>query len=75
MALREEARKFALRTVDSQREQFKRYGVWGDWAQPYVTLQPKYEAAQVAVFGEVRPPLPPTPHHRTSPQRAAWTGS
>lgn len=53
VALREKAREFALKTVDSQRAQFKRYGVWGDWAEPYVTLQPKYEAAQVGVFGEV----------------------
>lgn len=56
VALREKAREYALRTVDSQREQFKRYGVWGDWAQPYVTLQHEYEAAQVGVFGEVCPP-------------------
>ena len=51
--LRQKATEFALRTVDSQREQFKRYGVWGDWATPYVTLQPEYEAAQLAVFGKM----------------------
>lgn len=28
-----------------------RYGVWGDWSRPYVTLQPEYEAAQLRVFG------------------------
>ncbi len=28
-----------------------RYGVWGDWASPYVTLDPSYEAAQLGVFG------------------------
>jgi isoleucyl-tRNA synthetase len=32
---------------------FLRYGVWGDWEAPYVTLQPEYEAAQLAVFGKM----------------------
>lgn len=52
--LRHKARDFALKTVDSQRSQFKRYGVWGDWDTPYVTLNPEYEAAQIGVFGKVR---------------------
>ena len=55
VALREKARKYALRTVDDQRTQFKRYGVWGNWAEPYVTLEHRYEAAQVGIFGEVCP--------------------
>ena len=53
ITLREKAKAFALETVDSQREQFKRYGVWGDWEAPYVTLQPEYEAAQLRVFGKM----------------------
>ena len=44
--LRYKAKAFALKAVEAQREQFKRYGVWGDWAEPYLTLQPEYEAAQ-----------------------------
>ncbi|KAL4539563.1 hypothetical protein Ndes2437B_g02070 [Nannochloris sp. 'desiccata'] len=51
--LRKRAAKFALKTVDSQREQFKRYGVWADWEEPYVTLKPSYEAAQLRVFGQM----------------------
>jgi isoleucyl-tRNA synthetase len=27
-----------------------RYGVWGDWSSPFITLQPAYEAAQLGVF-------------------------
>jgi isoleucyl-tRNA synthetase len=27
--------------------------VWADWARPYVTLDPEYEAAQLRVFGEM----------------------
>ena len=31
----------------------KRLGVSGDWENPYVTLTPDYEAAQIRVFGEM----------------------
>lgn len=51
--LRKKAAKFALKTVDQQREGFKRYGVWGDWDHPYLTLKPEYEAAQIEVFGKM----------------------
>jgi isoleucyl-tRNA synthetase len=27
--------------------------VWADWASPYITLQPEYEAAQLRVFGKM----------------------
>lgn len=27
--------------------------MWGDWQSPYVTLDPKYEAAQLGVFGKM----------------------
>ncbi len=53
LKLRQKARDFALETVDKQREGFKRYGVWGDWDNPYLTLTPEYEAAQIGVFGEM----------------------
>ncbi|MDR9402227.1 MAG: isoleucine--tRNA ligase [Halothece sp. Uz-M2-17] len=51
--LRKKAAKFAHKTIDAQREGFKRYGVWGDWTHPYLTLNPAYEAAQIGVFGEM----------------------
>lgn len=53
LKLREKAKIFALETVESQKEQFKRYGIWADWEEPYVTLQPEYEAAQLRVFGKM----------------------
>ena len=28
-----------------------RMGIWGDWEEPYLTLDPRYEAAQLEVFG------------------------
>lgn len=49
----EECRKYALSQVDKQREDFKRLGVAGDWDEPYITLNPSYEAAQVRVFGKM----------------------
>ncbi|HEY8195052.1 MAG TPA: isoleucine--tRNA ligase [Hyphomicrobium sp.] len=37
-AFRDECRKFAAHWVDIQREEFKRLGVIGDWAHPYLTM-------------------------------------
>jgi isoleucyl-tRNA synthetase len=51
--LRWKARDFALKTVDRQRNSFKRYGIWGEWDNPYLTLTPEYEAAQIDVFGQM----------------------
>ncbi len=51
--LRKRAAGFAVETMGKQRESFKRYGIWGDWEKPYMTLQPEYEAAQIRVFGEM----------------------
>jgi isoleucyl-tRNA synthetase len=53
LSLRHAARDFALETVDRQRQSFQRYGVWGDWQHPYLTLSPAYEAAQIGVFGQM----------------------
>ena len=53
LALRQRAKEFALETVEKQREGFQRYGVWGDWEHPYLTLTPEYEAAQLGVFGKM----------------------
>jgi len=53
LELRRQARNFALKTVAEQCQSFKRYGVWGDWEHPYLTLQPSYEAAQLGVFGQM----------------------
>ena len=39
--------------VDIQRTEFKRLGVTGDFADPYITLKPEFEAVQVQVFGEM----------------------
>ncbi|MBW4524326.1 MAG: isoleucine--tRNA ligase [Phormidium tanganyikae FI6-MK23] len=53
LSLRQKARDFAIDTVAQQSASFKRYGVWGDWEHPYLTLKPEYEAAQIGVFGQM----------------------
>ena len=53
LAFRKICRDFALKYVDIQREGFKRLGVRGDWANPYLTLNPEFEAKQIEVFGEM----------------------
>jgi isoleucyl-tRNA synthetase len=53
LSLRQKAKEFAIAAMEEQRSGFKRYGIWGDWDNPYLTLQPEYEAAQVAVFGKM----------------------
>ncbi|HYG59067.1 MAG TPA: isoleucine--tRNA ligase [Symbiobacteriaceae bacterium] len=40
----------AVRWMGVQREQFKRLGVRGDWENPYLTLQPEFEAKEIEVF-------------------------
>ncbi|MBM3312459.1 MAG: isoleucine--tRNA ligase, partial [Candidatus Aminicenantes bacterium] len=43
-AFREECRAYALKFVDIQKEEFKRLGIFGEWAMPYLTINPSYEA-------------------------------
>ncbi|MFP4021668.1 MAG: isoleucine--tRNA ligase [Halanaerobium sp.] len=51
--LREKCTNYALKYIDRQREQFKRLGVWGEWENPYLTLNNEYEVKQIEVFGEM----------------------
>lgn len=53
LSLRQKAKEFALNAVENQLQSFKRYGIWGDWEHPYLTLTPDYEAAQIGVFGQM----------------------
>jgi isoleucyl-tRNA synthetase len=50
---RQACREYALRQVDSQREDFKRLGILGDWDNPYLTLDPRFEAEQVRGFAQI----------------------
>jgi len=50
---RKKAFEYAMRYVTTQKEQFKRLGVFGDWGNPYLTLTPDYEEAIVRSFNEL----------------------
>ena len=40
---RKAAHDYALKFVDIQKEEFQRLGIFGEWDQPYLTLDPNYE--------------------------------
>ena len=50
---RRKCETFAREHVDTQRTQFKRLGVLGDWERPYLTLTHDFEAKQIEIFGEM----------------------
>ncbi len=50
---RKKAREYALRYVAVQKEQFRRLGIFGDWDNPYLTLDPSYQAKIVECFGRL----------------------
>jgi len=53
LKLRQECKQYALKCLDMQRQDFIRLGVSGDWENPYITLDPAYEAKQIEVFGDM----------------------
>jgi isoleucyl-tRNA synthetase len=50
--IRAECRKYALKWVDIQRDDFRRLGVLGRWEAPYLTMTADYEAAIARAFVE-----------------------
>jgi isoleucyl-tRNA synthetase len=53
ISFRQQARAYAQRFVDIQREQFQRLGVSGDWAHPYLTMEAGYELTILRTFREL----------------------
>jgi isoleucyl-tRNA synthetase len=47
---REQAKAFAGKFVDIQREEFKRMGILGDWDNPYLTMAPEFKKTIVETF-------------------------
>lgn len=50
---RNTCKQFTEDYKDKQIEGFKRLGVLADWENPYITYDPKMEARQLGVFGEM----------------------
>jgi len=44
---------YARKFIDLQRIQFKRLGVFGDWSNPYLTLDREYEANELQLFADI----------------------
>ena len=50
--IRTRCEAFARGHIDTQRKSFRRLGVLGDWENPYLTLDPAYEADIIRVFAD-----------------------
>ena len=51
--LRALCRKYALGSLDEQRNTFKRLGGIDEWDNPYITLRKDFEAKQIEIFSEL----------------------
>ncbi len=52
LEIRHAARRHAEKFVKLQGEQFQRLGIFGDWENPYLTMNPGYQADIVRAFGK-----------------------
>ncbi len=52
LAKRGACRKYASKWIKTQRQQFKRLGVLGDWENPYLTMNFQYEADIASEFNK-----------------------
>ncbi len=50
---RRKCREYAAKQVDGQRRDFIRLGVFGDWDEPYLTMDPAFEANIVRSLGKI----------------------
>lgn len=53
LEIRRECKKYALKWVEKQKQGFIRLGIFADWDNPYVSLNPDFEAEQLKVFKEI----------------------
>jgi isoleucyl-tRNA synthetase len=51
--IRRRCAEFAKEFIDIQRGSFRRLGVFGDWQNPYLTMNPGYEASILRVFSKL----------------------
>ncbi len=50
--IRQVCREYADRFINIQRKEFKRLGIFGDWENPYITMDYRYEAIIVKELGK-----------------------
>ncbi|OQB73171.1 MAG: Isoleucine--tRNA ligase [candidate division TA06 bacterium ADurb.Bin131] len=53
VSFRKKAHDYAMKFMAIQRAEFQRLGVFGDWENPYLTLNPGYEKAIIENFGKL----------------------
>ena len=53
VAVRQKCAEYAEKYAALQGEQFQRLGILADWANPYLTMRPAYEASTLEVFAQV----------------------
>lgn len=53
LEIRKACSDFAKLYINNQREQFLRLGVVGDYKDPYLTLNPEFEAKEIQIFGDM----------------------
>lgn len=53
LEIRRHCREYAQEFFETQREEFQRLAVLGDWQNPYLTMAPAFEAGIIKVFREL----------------------
>ncbi|MEM6822041.1 MAG: class I tRNA ligase family protein, partial [Verrucomicrobiota bacterium] len=53
LEIRKACEAMANKYIDIQRDQFKRLGVFAEWNDPYITMEPTYEADVLRVFAKM----------------------
>jgi isoleucyl-tRNA synthetase len=51
--IRRECRAYAAKFVDLQSKDFQRLGIFGDWANPYLTMSPEYQSVIARAFVQI----------------------
>jgi isoleucyl-tRNA synthetase len=53
LEFRAQCKEYALKYVDLQRAEFKKLGIFAEWDKPYLTIDHKYEAKIIELFGSL----------------------
>ncbi len=53
VAFRKLCREYAQKFVEIQKEEFIRLGVLADWENPYITMDPSYQAQEIRELGRI----------------------